>query len=151
MEAPDPTPSLLGRPWTETVEHPPDADHPQGYRTIKTKTACNGCGTLLGDMNEAEVAAAICGFTMPDVRHECRACAPTAPAPLAIGDRLDADLAADVHLDRYMDWEPADGTMHVEAMSLDWVVVRCENSGRPLLLKVSPDVARSLRPEEPAT
>lgn len=147
MPAPHPHPSLLDRPWTDTVEHPPDDEHPTGYRTISTKTCCTGCGAMLGDMNEAEVAAAICGFAMPDNRHECRTCAPGAPAPLAVNDRLDPALAEGAHLTPYLGgWERADGVMYVEAMSLDWVVVRCEDSGRPLLLKVSPDVARAMRP-----
>lgn len=48
------------RPWT-----------PDTSTTIKMKRACNGCGTRLGDVTDAEMARAINGLPLPDVRREC--------------------------------------------------------------------------------
>lgn len=85
----------------------PDRINSSGSRTITTKRACNGCGQLLGDITNEEMAAAIAGRPLPDVRRECPACGPTAPAPqcrpvtLIAGDQLclesecDHELAAE--------------------------------------------------------
>lgn len=62
----------------------PDRVNPDGSRTIVTKRACNGCGTLLGDITNVEMAAAIAGAPLPDVRRECPACGPTAPEPACV-------------------------------------------------------------------
>ncbi|GHC38541.1 hypothetical protein GCM10010348_77380 [Streptomyces anthocyanicus] len=59
----------------------PDRINPDGPKTIKMKRACNGCGSLLGDVTEQEMAAGINGRPLPDVRRECPTCAPTAPEP----------------------------------------------------------------------
>lgn len=37
--------------------------------------ACNGCGHDIGDVTEEEMEAAINGWPLPDVRHECAWCA----------------------------------------------------------------------------
>lgn len=143
------SPSLLNRPWTEAVQHPANDEHPSGYRTFVVKRACNGCGAQLGDMTEDEMAAAISGWDLPDVRHECVVCASDAPAPLELGEMLDPARAEALHLDAHLaaaGWEPADGALRPEAIALDWVVVRAEETGRPLLLKLSPDIVRDLRP-----
>lgn len=138
------SPSLLDRPWTERVQHEPDAEHDTAYTTFVVKRACNGCDTQLGDINDAEVACAMAGLAAPDVRHECRICAPTAPAPLTIGETLDASKSPETTR-AFMGWEPADGPVCVEAIGLDWVVVRGDHSGRALMLKCPPDTARLLR------
>ncbi|MFJ3089109.1 hypothetical protein [Streptomyces sp. NPDC086838] len=62
----------------------PDRLNDDGSRTIKMKRACNGCGELLGDITDSEMAAAIDGRPLPDVRRECATCGPTAPAPACI-------------------------------------------------------------------
>jgi hypothetical protein len=59
----------------------PDRTNDDGSRTITTKRACNGCGELIGDITNAEMAAAIDGRPLPDVRRECATCGPTAPEP----------------------------------------------------------------------
>jgi hypothetical protein len=84
------------RPWT-----------PDTSTTIKMKRACNGCGTRLGDVTDAEMARAINGLPLPDVRRECPTCGPTAPeprclpAPVTLGaaDCLDGDCGHDIALD----------------------------------------------------
>jgi hypothetical protein len=38
------------------------------------KRACNGCGSLLGDVTDTEIEAAMGGEPLPDVRHECPNC-----------------------------------------------------------------------------
>lgn len=58
---------LARRPWT------PDEKTATGTR-ITVKRACNGCGTLIGDVTEAEIEAAIGGARMTDVRGECARC-----------------------------------------------------------------------------
>ncbi|MCM8555672.1 hypothetical protein [Streptomyces sp. STCH 565 A] len=79
----------------------PDRINPDGSKTIKMKRACNGCGTLLGDVTEQEMAAGINGRPLPDVRRECPTCAPTAPDPkclpttVLVGDMLCLDVECD--------------------------------------------------------
>lgn len=79
----------------------PDRVNEDGSRTITTKRACNGCGDLLGDLTDQEMAAAIGGRPLPDVRRECPACGPTAPEPTCIpmvlnsGDLLCLELECD--------------------------------------------------------
>ena len=58
------------RPWT-----------PDTSSTIKMKRACNGCGQRLGDVTDQEMARAINGLPLPDVRKECPTCGATAPEP----------------------------------------------------------------------
>lgn len=86
---------------TTTRTNTPDRTNPDGSTTIKMKRACNGCGTRLGDVTDAEMARAINGLPLPDVRKECPACAPTAPEPacrpmqILAGDALCLDLDCD--------------------------------------------------------
>ncbi|MEU5596618.1 hypothetical protein [Streptomyces sp. NPDC020298] len=65
----------MTRPWT------PDWITEHGSTTIKLKRACNGCGLRLGDVTDQEMARALNGLPLPDVRRECPACGPTAPEP----------------------------------------------------------------------
>ncbi|MFD4968909.1 hypothetical protein [Streptomyces sp. NPDC058424] len=64
-----------------TRPNTPDRINDDGTRTITTKRACNGCSQLLGDITDAEMALAVAGQSLPDVRRECPTCAPTAPEP----------------------------------------------------------------------
>ncbi|MFE7535267.1 hypothetical protein ACFU67_13455 [Streptomyces rhizosphaericola] len=79
----------------------PDRINPDGSKTITTKRACNGCGELLGDITNNEMAAAIAGNPLPDVRRECSQCGPTAPEPvcvpvkLVVGDMLCLEFECD--------------------------------------------------------
>lgn len=69
---------------TATRTNTPDriTVHPDGRKTttITTKRACNGCSTLLGDVTELEVRAAIAGRPLPDARTECPNCRPLVEA-----------------------------------------------------------------------
>lgn len=38
---------------------------------IRVQRSCNGCGSSLGDANDAELDAAMSGTDLPDVRLEC--------------------------------------------------------------------------------
>ena len=84
-----------------TRPNTPDRTNPDGSFTITTKRVCNGCSQMLGDITEAEMNAAIAGRPLPDVRSECPACAPTAPAPRCVaagcvsGDMLCVELECD--------------------------------------------------------
>ncbi|GGU84567.1 hypothetical protein GCM10010275_19530 [Streptomyces litmocidini] len=84
-----------------TRPNTPDRINQDGSKTITTKRACNGCGQLLGDINNAEMSAAIGGRPLPDVRRECPSCGPTAPAPACVpttvvaGDMLCLDYECD--------------------------------------------------------
>ncbi|MFW3473606.1 hypothetical protein ACN24M_20300 [Streptomyces microflavus] len=79
----------------------PDRVNDDGSRTITTKRACNGCGNLLGDITNSEMAAAIDGRPLPDVRRECPACGPTAPETVCVpvgvlaGDGLCLEMECD--------------------------------------------------------
>lgn len=85
----------------------PDRINPDGSKTIKMKRACNGCGELLGDVTEQEMAAGINGRPLPDVRRECPTCAPTAPAPKCLPTTV---LAGDtLCLIQECDHDPVDG------------------------------------------
>lgn len=93
-----------------TRQSTPDRINPDGSRTIKTKRACNGCGQLLGDITDHEMALAIAGAPLPDVRRECLACAPTAPEPacrpakVLAGDQLCLEAECDHDLvDKHCD------------------------------------------------
>jgi hypothetical protein len=57
-----------GRFWT------PDWTDDQGATRLTVKRCCNGCNTRLGDVTDAEIAAAIDGLPLPDVRSECPTC-----------------------------------------------------------------------------
>ena len=80
----------MTRPWT-----------PDTSTTIKMKRACNGCGQRLGDVTDQEMARAINGLPLPDVRRECPACGPTAPEPKCLpttvvcGDQLCVEMECD--------------------------------------------------------
>ncbi|MEU8968100.1 hypothetical protein AB0D11_02295 [Streptomyces monashensis] len=98
-EAPTPHTSLPPRPNT------PDRINEDGSKTITTKRACNGCGQLLGDITDQEMALAVAGGPMPDVRRECPTCAPTAPEPvcrpmqIVAGDALCLEVECDHDLE----------------------------------------------------
>lgn len=58
-----------GRPWTPNQR--------DGTRsTIHVKRCCNGCGELIGDIAEEEIACAVADQPLPDVRALC-GCTPT--------------------------------------------------------------------------
>ncbi|NED75308.1 hypothetical protein G3I51_23895 [Streptomyces sp. SID9944] len=84
-----------------TRTNTPDRINPDGSRTIKMKRACNGCGDLLGNITDHEMAAAIAGLPLPDVRRECPNCAATAPEPKCLpvtviaGDQLCLEAECD--------------------------------------------------------
>ncbi|MFH9823055.1 hypothetical protein [Streptomyces bobili] len=86
---------------TTTRPSTPDRTNPDGTTTIKMKRACNGCGERLGDITDEEMARAINGLPLPDVRQECPTCAPTAPTPRCLptkilaGDMLCLDAECD--------------------------------------------------------
>lgn len=50
--------------------HTPTIETKTGSR-IYLKRSCNGCGETVGDVNEAELDAAMSGAPLPDVRLEC--------------------------------------------------------------------------------
>lgn len=52
----------------------PDVVHDDGSRTITAKRCCNGCGSELGDVTDWEMACAVRGYLLPDVRAECSTC-----------------------------------------------------------------------------
>lgn len=58
---------------------PPQTLH-DGKTRFTMKRCCNGCSTVLGDVDPIETAAAMLGLPLPDVRDECPGCAPTLPA-----------------------------------------------------------------------
>jgi hypothetical protein len=43
---------------------------------ITMKRVCNGCGEYVGDVTDAEMDCAIEGRPLPDVRSDCKHCAP---------------------------------------------------------------------------
>lgn len=43
---------------------------------ITMKRVCNGCGEYVGDVTEHEIDCAVDGQPLPDVRSECKHCAP---------------------------------------------------------------------------
>lgn len=53
--------------------HTPDRTNPDGTTTIVMKRACNGCGQLLGDVDNRDVDD---HGNLTDVRHECPTCQP---------------------------------------------------------------------------
>lgn len=55
----------MTRPFTPTVRLSPTT------RRITMKRCCNGCGREIGDVNDAEMDAAMAGLPLPDVRDEC--------------------------------------------------------------------------------
>lgn len=70
----------MSRPWTPDVVNPET-----GARTIKVKRACNGCGTVIGDVSPFEMEVVMAGFELPDVRGECPTCTPDGVPLLAAG------------------------------------------------------------------
>lgn len=58
------------RSWTD------DFVLPAGGRRFTVKRACNGCGRLIGDVSQEEIASAIAGLPAPDARIECPHCTP---------------------------------------------------------------------------
>lgn len=86
----------------------PDRVNGDGSTTIKLKRCCNGCGQYLGDVSDQEMARAINGLPLPDVRRECPTCGPTAPEPACRPVRaVDGDGAC---LDLDCDHELAPGS-----------------------------------------
>ena len=85
----------MTRPWTE------NRTNADGSTSISMKRACNGCGQRLGDVTDTEMALAVNGLSLPDVRKECPACAPTAPEPrclpmpIVAGDQLCLEVECD--------------------------------------------------------
>lgn len=61
---------------TNTPDQTHVNDEGRTVTTIKVKRACNGCGTLLGDVADVEVERAIAGLPPLDVRAECGHCRP---------------------------------------------------------------------------
>lgn len=59
---------------TNTRTNTPDRTNADGSTTVTTKRACNGCGTLIGDVTDTEIEAAVYGDDLPDVRNECPVC-----------------------------------------------------------------------------
>lgn len=57
----------------------PDKRNADGSTTFRVKRYCNGCGKSIGDVNEAELDAAIAGLPLPDVREECGCIPMTTP------------------------------------------------------------------------
>lgn len=60
------------RPWTPN-ERITREDGTQ-VTSMHIKRVCNGCGAQLGDMTDNEMAAAMGGRRLPDVRDECPFC-----------------------------------------------------------------------------
>lgn len=56
------------RPWT------PYEETETGGTRLSVKRACNGCGTLLGDVTDIEMNAAVRGQELRGVEHECGLC-----------------------------------------------------------------------------
>jgi hypothetical protein len=67
-----PAPAGIKRPWTD------DEELPNGGVRIHLKRACNGCGQLIGDVNDFEIARAMAGLPLEDVRGECPTCSEVA-------------------------------------------------------------------------
>ncbi|MFF7142303.1 hypothetical protein ACFZB5_13775 [Streptomyces nodosus] len=117
----------MTRPWME------DRTNADGSTTIKMKRACNSCGQRLGDVTDTEMALAVNGLPLPDVRKECPACAPTAPEPacrpmsIVAGDALCLEVECDHDLEdgaEYCD-EVAEETIcatHSEITNVDEIV-----------------------------
>lgn len=88
-----------------TRPNTPDRTNADGSTTITMKRACNGCGQRLGDVTDTEMALAVNGLPLPDVRKECPACGPTAPEPacrpmpIVAGDALCLEVECDHDLE----------------------------------------------------
>lgn len=67
-------------PRTHTPDHKTINDEGRTITTIKVKRACNGCGTLLGDVDQRDVNQ---HGNLTDVRAECPHCRPLADAEAA--------------------------------------------------------------------
>lgn len=63
-------PDGVRRQWT------PDEKLPTGGTRVYVKRACNRCGTLIGDVTDAEIERGVAGRTLDDVAAECPRCTP---------------------------------------------------------------------------
>ncbi|MGX1909028.1 hypothetical protein ACWIID_09215 [Streptomyces phaeochromogenes] len=61
---------------THTPDRVTTNEHGHKTTTFTVQRACNGCGTFLGDVTDAEMARAIAGAPPEDVRGECDHCRP---------------------------------------------------------------------------
>ena len=52
----------------------PDVPLPDGAIQVTAKRYCNGCAEPVGDVTDEEMAAAVSGQPLPDVRGECLRC-----------------------------------------------------------------------------
>ena len=63
----------MNQPARPARTNTPDRVNDDGSTTIKLKRACNGCGQLLGDLDNRDVDA---NGNLTDVRAECPTCTP---------------------------------------------------------------------------
>lgn len=61
---------------THTPDRVTTNEHGHKTTTFTVQRACNGCGTFLGDVTDEEMARAIAGAPLEDVRGECNHCRP---------------------------------------------------------------------------
>lgn len=97
----DPTPAAKvralargTRPWTDPINH-----HPGAGSVLTLKRACNGCGDLLGDATDLEIAAAIAGDPLPDTTIEC-GCTPVDVCSRCLALLTDPDDPTCLHAHR---------------------------------------------------
>lgn len=118
----------------------PDRVNADGSRTIKMKRACNGCGQLLGDVDNRDVDD---HGNLTDVRGECPTCLPLLELELAgckvwrlterSYERIDHEIDRDgIYAKGY--WETVDGKLTVTGLRIgsgesrivarfgDWVI-----------------------------
>lgn len=67
---------MASTPRTHTPDRITVGEDGRKTTTIKVQRACNGCGTLLGDVNNIEIDRAIAGLPPLDARAECGHCRP---------------------------------------------------------------------------
>lgn len=111
-------------PRTNTPDVVTVNDEGRKSTTIKLKRACNGCGQLLGDVDNRDVDK---NGNLTDVRHECPTCQPLLELEAAgcktwqltqrnigdIDDRVDRD---GVYAKGY--WETVDGKLTVTGLRI---------------------------------
>lgn len=79
-EAPAPSPG----PAPGAYRRPRTADRRvDGATRATVQRRCNGCGQAIGDVTDAEMAAAVAGTPLPDVTAECPFCTPDPDVALA--------------------------------------------------------------------
>ena len=64
---------------TSTPPHQITRDDGTTATRHTVQRCCNGCEQPIGDATQDELAAAVSGEPLPDVRSECPRCTPTAP------------------------------------------------------------------------